>query len=39
MKGAGKMDREAYLRLWLQEEEAAHIHGWDFSHINGKYDE
>lgn len=22
-----------------KEEEAAHIHGWDFSHINGRYEE
>ena len=23
--------------LWKQEESIAHIHGWDFSHIEGKY--
>lgn len=33
------MDKEELLKLWLHEEEIAHIHGWDFSHINGKYDE
>lgn len=22
---------------WKQEENAAHIHGWDFSHIAGRY--
>lgn len=33
------MDKEALKKIWLQEEEAAHIHGWDFSHIHGKYDE
>lgn len=33
------MEKETYLKLWLQEEEQAHIHGWDFSHINGKYEE
>ena len=33
------MEKEALKKIWLQEEEAAHIHGWDFSHINGKYDE
>lgn len=33
------MNKEALLKLWLQEEEIAHIHGWDFSHINGKYEE
>lgn len=32
--------KEAYLRnIWKQEEEAAHIHGWDFSHIHGRYEE
>lgn len=30
------MNKETLLKLWLQEEEIAHIHGWDFSHINGK---
>ena len=24
---------------WLEEERAAHIHGWDFSHIEGRYTE
>ena len=33
------MNKEALLRSWLQEEEAAHIHGWDFSHIQGRYEE
>lgn len=33
------MDKEALLQHWLKEEEAAHIHGWDFSHIRGKYEE
>lgn len=33
------MDKKALKKIWLQEEEAAHIHGWDFSHIHGKYDE
>ena len=32
------MNKEALVKLWLQEEEIAHIHGWDFSHINGKYE-
>lgn len=32
------MNKETLLKLWLQEEEIAHIHGWDFSHINGKYE-
>ncbi len=30
---------EEYLRkIWKQEEETAHINGWDFSHINGRYE-
>lgn len=33
------MEREKLLKQWLQEEEAAHIHGWDFSHISGRYQE
>lgn len=24
---------------WLREESVAHIHGWDFSHIRGRYEE
>ena len=27
------------LRLWKAEEAIAHIHGWDFSHIDGRYAE
>lgn len=26
-------------KKWREEESAAHIHGWDFSHIRGKYEE
>lgn len=33
------MKKETLLNLWLHEEEIAHIHGWDFSHIRGKYEE
>ena len=33
------MNREELLKTWLHEEEIAHIHGWDFSHIRGKYEE
>lgn len=33
------MNRDELLELWLREEQAAHIHGWDFSHIRGKYEE
>ena len=32
-------NKESLLKLWLHEEEIAHIHGWDFSHIHGKFDE
>ena len=27
------------LDLWYAEEQAAHIHGWDFSHLSGRYTE
>ena len=30
------MDREALLRCWKEEEKIAYIHGWDFSHIDGR---
>lgn len=33
------MNKEKLLQEWLREEEIAHIHGWDFSHIRGKYEE
>lgn len=33
------MNKENLLNEWLQEERAAHIHGWDFSHIHGRYEE
>ena len=33
------MDWMEYKRLWKREEDQAHIHGWDFSHIHGRYDE
>lgn len=33
------MDREYLKHLWLREQELAHIHGWDFSHIRGRYEE
>lgn len=33
------MKKEALLKHWLDEEKVAHIHGWDFSHINDRYDE
>lgn len=33
------MDTEQLRRQWEQEESLAHIHGWDFSHIHGRYRE
>ena len=33
------MSAEELKGLWLEEEKIAHIHGWDFSHISGKYEE
>ena len=33
------MTREDFLEIWLNEEKTAHIRGWDFSHINGRYEE
>lgn len=33
------LKQEELLKIWLDEEKEAHIHGWDFSHIKGKYEE
>lgn len=33
------MKKEEQMERWLREEAAAHIHGWDFSHIEGRYEE
>ena len=33
------MDRNALIAAWKAEESIAHIHGWDFSHIAGRYAE
>ena len=33
------MDKNEMIRLWKAEEEIAYIHGWDFSHIHGRYTE
>ena len=30
---------DALRKEWEAEESTAHIHGWDFSHIHGRYDE
>jgi len=31
------MNAEQLISIWKREEEQAHIHGWDFSHIAGRY--
>ncbi len=33
------MNIEQLKEIWKQEEAVAHIHGWDFSHIQGRYEE
>lgn len=33
------MIQEELYALWKAEENIAHIHGWDFSHIDGRYTE
>lgn len=33
------MKKEKLIENWLKEEAAAHIKGWDFSHIQGRYEE
>ena len=33
------MDRNELKQKWLAEEAIAHIHGWDFSHIDGLYEQ
>ncbi len=33
------MNVEELKIIWKKEEEIAHIHGWDFSHIHGRYEE
>lgn len=33
------MNRKELMEQWLAEEQVAHIHGWDFSHIYGRYEE
>lgn len=32
------MNVEELRKIWENEEEMAHIHGWDFSHIYGRYE-
>ena len=31
------MKENELIQVWKEEEEIAHIHGWDFSHIDGRY--
>ena len=33
------MNKHDLINIWKTEEHAAHIHGWDFSHIEGRYTE
>ena len=33
------MDIQSLKKLWKAEEDQAHIHGWDFSHIHSRYEE
>ena len=33
------MNNEELRQIWKKEEEIVHIVGWDFSHINGRYEE
>ena len=33
------MNRNELYEIWKKEEEVAHIKGWDFSHIHGRYEE
>ena len=33
------MNRTELKEIWKNEEKVAHIHGWDFSHIRGRYEE
>ncbi len=33
------MNKDKLINDWLDEEKCAKIHGWDFSHIEGKYEE
>jgi len=33
------MNKEDFRKIWEQEENIAHVHGWDFSHIDGRCEE
>ena len=34
-----KMMKSQLKEIWQKEEDIAHIHGWDFSHLKGRYEE
>ena len=38
-KGVVKMNIEYLRKQWEAEEQMAHIKGWDFSHLEGRYEE
>ena len=37
--GICAMSLQDAIQLWKKEESIAHIHGWDFSHIESRYTE
>ena len=37
--GVVTMKENELINIWKREENVAHIHGWDFSHIKGRYTE
>lgn len=39
LKGSSRMNEILLKKAWIEEEKNAHIHGWDFSHIHGRYEE
>ena len=38
-KDTVEMNKTELKAIWKKEEEIAHIRGWDFSHIHGRYEE
>lgn len=39
LKGNSKMNETLLKKAWLEEEKIAYIHGWDFSHLQERYEE
>ncbi len=39
LKNKGNGEAEDLLKMWEAEESIAYIHGWDFSHLDGRYEE